>query len=435
MGAVFALGSALACACAPTPAAPLIDAGVRIKTNTQPGLRAKQTVDMLNSDWPIGPVSVGTLAAADKVDDVGTTLDRLWWDRPFTVDRVDLGARTATLHLVTSFGGRQDIDLHIDSDGMVDGFNVELQKPTIKSWADVDAELTRSGANYSYQVAKVNDGRCERIAGTNTAESLPLASIFKLYVLYAVADAVKAGRVSWNDRLTITDEVKAVGSSGLEKLPAGAQVTVRTAAEKMIANSDNLATDLLIDRVGTRAVEQALVDAGHHDPASMTPFPTMHQLFSVGWGQPDLREQWKQASRQGRTQLLLQTNPRPYVPDPNRSHTPASTYGVEWYASAEDVCRVHAALQSGAVGPAAPVKEIMSAISGIDLDPARWPYVGAKAGNLPGDLTFSWYAVDRNGQPWAMSFQLNWPRYHGASTAGWVMSIVKEVFAMLPEGS
>ena len=39
----------------------------------------------------------------------------------------------------------------------------------------------------------------------------------------------------------------------------------------------------------------ALAAAGHHDPASMTPFPTMHELFSVGWGQPDLREQWKAA--------------------------------------------------------------------------------------------------------------------------------------------
>ena len=61
----------------------------------------------------------------------------------------------------------------------------------------------------------------------------------------------------------------------------------------MIANSDNMATDLLINRVGTQAVERALADAGHHDPASMTPFPTMHELFSIGWGEPDLRAQWK----------------------------------------------------------------------------------------------------------------------------------------------
>jgi beta-lactamase class A len=428
--------AALACGCTTPFASPMTGGSNRkINTSTPVGLRAKQVVDMLNSDWPIGPVGVRTLAAPDTVDDIGTTMDGLWWDRPYTVSGVDLRAGQATLHLITSFGARQDIDIHTDDNTMVDRFDVELQKPTINSWADVDAELRKSSARYSYQVAKVNNGRCERVAGTNTTDSLPLASIFKLYVLYAVADGVKAGAVSWDDKLTITGAAKAVGSSGLEKLPPGAQVTVRTAADKMIANSDNMATDLLINRVGTGAVERALVDAGHHDPASMTPFPTMHELFSVGWGTPDLREQWKKAVQtggpQGRAQLLQQTNSRPYQPDPARTHTPASTYGAEWYGSAEDICRVHAALQVGAVGAAAPVKEIMSQIPGIDLDKQQWPYVGAKAGNLPGDLTFSWYAVDRTGQPWVVNFQLNWPRYHGSSAGAWLLSIATQAFAMV----
>ncbi len=193
----------------------------------------------------------------------------------------------------------------------------------------------------------------------------------------------------------------------------------------MISASDNMATDLLIARLGPGAVERALVTAGHHDPASMTPFPTMHELFSIGWGQPDLREQWQHASPQGRAQLLEQANSRPYQPDPTRTHTPASTYGAEWYGSAADICRVHAALQAAAVGEAAPVKQILSAVSGIELDKSKWPYIGAKGGNLPGDLTFSWYAVDHTGQPWVVSYQLNWPRFRSQTAAGWLLSIVK----------
>ena len=78
---------------------------------------------------------------------------------------------------------------------MVDRFEVSLVAAgQINSWADVDAELTKSGARYSYQVAKVDDGRCDRVAGTNTDQSLPLASIFKLYVLYAVADRSRPAR-------------------------------------------------------------------------------------------------------------------------------------------------------------------------------------------------------------------------------------------------
>ena len=200
----------------------------------------------------------------------------------------------------------------------------------------------------------------------------------------------------------------------------------------MIATSDNMATDLLIERLGTRAVEKALADAGHHDPASMTPFPTMREIFAVGWGNPDVREQWKSASPADRAALLREASARPYDPDPERTRSPGSAYGAEWYGSAEDICRVHARLQRNAVGPAAPVRAIMSEVAGIDLDRAEWPYIGAKAGNLPGDLTFSWYAEDRTGQAWVVSFQLNWPRYHSPNAGGWVMTIIKQVFAMLP---
>lgn len=418
--------------CAPprSPSANAAGTGVRIDIRTPPGLRAQQTLDMLNSDWPIGPVGVRTLAAPDLVEQVDTTMDELWWDRPFALSNADISAGAATLHLITSYGARQYIRLHTDDATLVDGFDVTTQTPTISSWHDLDATLRGTGARYSWQVAKVDDGRCDRMAGTNTAQSLPLASIFKLYVLYAVAEAVKAETVSWDDQLTVTDKGKAVGS-GME-LPVGAHISVRTAAEKMIATSDNMATDLLVGKVGTHAVEQALAAAGHHDPAAMTPFPTMYELFSIAWGQPDLREQWKQATPQVRAELLQQADSRPYQPDPTRAHTPASGFGAEWYGSAEDICRVHAALQAGAVGKAAPVKQILAAVPGVDLDRHVWPYIAAKAGGLPGDLTFSWFAVDRTGQPWVVSFQLNWTRDHGPTVTGWMLQIAKQVFALLP---
>jgi beta-lactamase class A len=433
LATAIASAAALATSCAPAPAPPAnAGAGVRIDLRTPTGVRAKQVMDMLNSDWPIGPTSVKTLAAPDMVDPVATSMDSLWWDRPYTLAGVDIGANVATLHLLTSYGARQDIDLRTGDDTFVRRFVVTTEKPKIDSWQDIDTALSRTGARYSWQVSKVGDGRCEKVAGTNTSESLPLASIFKTYVLYAVESAVTAGTLNWDDKLTITAEGKKLGSSGFDKLPPGSQITVREAAGKMIATSDNMATDLLIERLGTRAIEEALVAAGHHDPASMTPFPTMRELFAIGWGNPDVREQWKAAIPQDRANLLHDADSRPYDPDPERTHAPGSAYGAEWYGNAEDICRVHAGLQHNAVGRAAPVKDVMSETAGIDLDPADWPYLGAKAGNLPGDLTFSWYAVDRTGQAWVVSFQLNWPRYHSPNAGGWVMTIIKQVFGLLP---
>ena len=385
---------------------------------------------MLNSDWQIGPVGVGTLAAPKMVNQIQTMMEKLWWDRPFTFRGVDLKAGAATLQLTTSYGAQQEIRIHTADDTLVDGFDLTTLAPTISSWRDVDAVLSKTEARYSWQVTKVNDGQCDRIAGTNPDLSLPLASIFKLYVLYAVADAIKAGTVSWDDQLTVTDKGKAVGSS--MDLPVGANISVRTAAEKMIATSDNMATDMLIARVGPQAVDNALANTGHHDPAAMTPFPTMYELFSVAWGRPDVREQWQRSTAQERAAMLEEANSRTYQPDPMHAHVPASKYDVEWYGTAEDICRVHVALQASAVGAAAPVRKILDASPGVNLDRGQWPYIAAKAGGLPGDLTFSWYAVDRSGQPWVVSFQLNWPRDHGPSITGWMLQIAKQVFALIP---
>lgn len=113
----------------PSPQANAANPGRQIDTRTPPGIRAQQTLDMLNSDWPIGPVGVRTLAAADKVESVQTTLEALWWDRPFTLNGVDIGASVATLHLTSSYGARQDIRIHTDDGGWVDRFDLIPGRP------------------------------------------------------------------------------------------------------------------------------------------------------------------------------------------------------------------------------------------------------------------------------------------------------------------
>jgi beta-lactamase class A len=97
-----------------------------------------------------------------------------------------------------------------------------------------------------------------------------------------------------------------------------------------------------------------------------------------------------------------------------------------------DICRVHAALQAAAHGPAAPVRDILSATPGIELDRSKWSYVAAKGGNLPGDLTFSWYAEDRTGQGWVASYQLSWPQYRSLTAATWLLSIATQAFGLIP---
>lgn len=402
-----------------------------VDTTTPAGLRSQQLIDMINSDWPIGTVGVATMATPDKVDLFTDIMGRLWLDRPYKIGSVELAANSSTVHLISPYGANIDVGIGLNDKGDVYRLVPYQQPPNIVGWSDVESALAASGGRYSYRVSKVVNGNCEQVAGANTDRSMPLASIFKLYVLFAVAEAVNAGTLKWDEQLTVTDRGKALGSS-MDKLPTGSTVSVRTAAQKMISVSDNMATDMLIGRLGTPAIEKALADAGHHDPASMTPFPTMHELFTIGWGLPDVRQQWKDATTpQQRGAMLADANKREYDIDPQRQNTPVSKYGIEWFGSAEDICRVHVALQKAGTGPAHPVHDILAAEPGIDLHSENWRYVAAKGGNLPGNLSFSWYAVDANKQPYVVSFQLDWDRAFGPDAAGWVIGLAKGVFKKL----
>src|SRR5690606_27330832 len=108
-------------------------------------------------------------------------------------------------------------------------------------------------------------GGGEAMLDIDSADAAPTASVFKMYVLYAVAQAIEAGTLTWSEQLEITDDVRSLPSGELQNEPAGTLVTVREAAEKMIAISDNTATDMLIKRLGREQVEAAVAAAGHQN--------------------------------------------------------------------------------------------------------------------------------------------------------------------------
>ncbi len=101
---------------------------------------------MLNSDWPIGTHSVQTLADPDMVESVTASMDAMWWDRPYPLTGVDIGAGSARLHLISSFGAQQDVELRInDLTTKLSRFAVDTRKPVINTWQDVNSALDRTG--------------------------------------------------------------------------------------------------------------------------------------------------------------------------------------------------------------------------------------------------------------------------------------------------
>jgi beta-lactamase class A len=86
-------------------------------------------------------------------------------------------------------------------------------------------------------------------------EVAPLGSVFKLSVLGALADAIDAGALTWDDELTIEEADRSLPTGELQDR-VGGTTTVREAATLMVSLSDNTATDLLIHELDRSTVRR-----------------------------------------------------------------------------------------------------------------------------------------------------------------------------------
>lgn len=99
-------------------------------------------------------------------------------------------------------------------------------------------------------------------ACANGDRPISMQSVMKLLVGMAVLDAVDQGRMTLEDEVLLTRDDVSVFVQPLEKLigPDGHRTTVGELIRGAITESDSLATDWLIDRLGGTAAVQAYLD-------------------------------------------------------------------------------------------------------------------------------------------------------------------------------
>jgi hypothetical protein len=259
-----------------------------------------------------------------------------------------------------------------------------------------------------FLVAAVHGGTCRAVHAIGATTPAPLGSAFKLYVLDALARAVAAGTVRWDQSLTVTSQVKSLPSGVLQNDPDGTRVSVLRVATDMISISDNTAANMLIALLGRHAVEAATRASGMADPALDVPFLTTRELFALklhDW--PELAKRYLALGAAGRQALLSGTVDRvPLSTLPTASWTgPRDIGSLEWFASPTDICHVFASLATLARQPKlAPLAGILERnAGGMSLDPSRWRPVWFKGGSEPGVLTLSYLATTRTGQAYVVS--------------------------------
>ena len=300
-----------------------------------------------------------------------------------------------------------NMQLSLDEDGLIDSllFTPYSPSPTVESIEEAATTITGSAPAAALLVADAAGGKCTPLTEATADQPLPIGSMFKLYVLGAVATAVENGTLTWDDTLTVTADIKSLPSGELQDAPDGTEVTVREAAEKMIAISDNTATDMLIAAVGREAVEAELAAMGHGEPELNLPFLTTGEAFQLA-NDAELRQAWADASAgyddaspaasDAQRGVIADLPAWDRSIDQELFAQPFWPVGLDWFATATDLCRAHLALQERAETEAGePIRAILSANPGSS---AAADYIGFKGGASVGEMGLSYYLENGDSQ-------------------------------------
>jgi beta-lactamase class A len=393
-----------------------------IRAHFDSAFLAQISPDQLNSDLEDGVPAFP----------LGASLTGVLWQDP--------ARDPVTLRAVADFAGTQlAVTIAVDAGGLISGLLLAPYHPPPASWAQVDQDLAALAPDASLLAARVSPGGvCTPVHQVAASTARPLASMFKLFVLGALAHQIAAARVSWNQELTVTAAVKSAGEIGpgyLQYDPAGTRVSVRQTALQMISISDNTAADMLIDLVGRSAVQAQ--DRQWSDHAALNvPFLTTRELFLLKYVHPALAAQYLRLAL-GRRAAFLATAVDPLPLSQAQLQNVASPVDIdtlEWFASPDDICRAFAGLQRLAAQPRlAPLGSVLSANDGsIGLDPAQWPTVWYKGGSEPGVLTLGYLATNSKGQTFVVVAMLSDPATALSPSAGaGLLAIVQGAFHLL----
>lgn len=357
-----------------------------------------------------------------------------------TLDSIEPGATdTALVALVTGQTKHTPfkIRLNVDDAGKIAGLLVQPgadpRVPPLASWDDLKARLTAAAEKATFSILAEREAPAidpntqapttirtwDSMVALNADEPLAIGSAFKLWVLAALADTIAAGDAAWTDPLAIRDEFKSLPSGVMQNYPEGKTFTLREYAEKMIAISDNTATDHLIHRLGRdrceKAMRRVLLDHGDANQ----PFLTTRDLFVLKLsGDDELAKRYMQAAPDTRRALLPDlAKETPKLALAALWKKPRWIDRLEWFASGNDLARTLINLDelardgrfpTGDPRPAQPqVRDILSLNPGVPIDKKAFPYIAYKGGSEPGVLSLNWLLERADGRRFALSLTLD----------------------------
>jgi beta-lactamase class A len=135
--------------------------------------------------------------------------------------------------------------------------------PREQNWETMTQELSRLAARHKGRTAiYLKDLRTGRTWTYHPDDLFPAASLIKVPIMISVFRKIHDGELALSQQLVLRRHLRVGGSGSLKWQRDGSKFTVRELLQRMISESDNTATAMLIEAVGMGFLQQEFPKIG-----------------------------------------------------------------------------------------------------------------------------------------------------------------------------
>lgn len=263
---------------------------------------------------------------------------------------------------------------------------------------DIKSRLENLPGRVGFMLKKLNAPLSE-IESINGTQVFAIGSTFKLYTLAALVEE----KYSWKKIVSLRENSKSLPSGQLRNWPIGADLTLYSLAARMISESDNTATDVIMDYIGRNKIEKSLEKLGHAKPKLLKPFLKTSEMFKLK-SSTQTAELYLNADIKERYRILDEELPKIPLNLYAVNHKPFEINKIEWPASPEDICNLMDYFRKKNDDTAF---GIMGINSGLDAPKDKFDYAGYKGGSEPGVISMTWLLKTKKADWYCLSASWN----------------------------
>lgn len=228
----------------------------------------------------------------------------------------------------------------------------------------------------------------DNVYALNEKEIFPMGSAFKLYILaYMLEKDAK-----WDKVVKIKESDYSLPTGKMHLYPKGAPITLFSLAEAMISQSDNTATDILIENLGRENIENFMKEH-NSKPELNIPFLKTAEMFKIKSSSQIAENYIKADTKEKRKILEKIKETRPDIKKLLNISSPYKPYTIEWFASPSDICSLmdYFKTKNNVYSNA-----ILSINPGLDTKTGEYAFAGYKGGSESGVISMNWLLKTKN---------------------------------------